>query len=172
MVDGQVEFLKKVPAFEGLDEKGLEKLFRLFTRVDYKKGATILEEGEEGDTVYIIEKGEVEISMAITLALPGRSSEDREKVLVRLGPGSMFGEMAFLFEKDKRTATVSALTDTTLLCLRSKDFEKFAIENYKDAYLIIRNIARIISNRLRKTNQDVNKLTTVLSLVLSKLQKF
>ncbi len=169
-----IELLKRMPAFEGVDEQGLKNLLSLCTEVNYPPDTAIVQEGEEGDCVYLIKEGEVEISMAITMKVaPGESPGPgehvgKEKVLVHLGPGSMFGEMAFIFDTDQRTATVVSNAPTKLLRLRSADFSKFAGQDYRNAYIILRNIAKIISSRLKKTNRDVAKLTTVLSLVLSK----
>ncbi len=166
-----IEFLKQMPAFEGVDEGGLRSLLAFCQEIEFPPDTAIVREGEEGDCVYLIKEGEVEISMAITLKInPEESGEQvgRDKVLVRLGPGNMFGEMAFIFDTDQRTATVMTLTPTRLMRLRSQDFSRFAQSDYQNAYRIIRNIAKIISGRLKKTNQDVVKLTTVLSLVLSK----
>lgn len=163
-----IEFLKNIPAFAGVDEDGLNLLMSFFEESKFEPNAAVVKEGEEGDCVYFIKEGEVEISMAITLKLNPEEEIGRDKVLVRLGPGSMFGEMAFIFETDIRTATVTALSPTTLYRLRSSDFSKFSEKDYRNAYTIIRNIARIISSRLKKTNRDVAKLTTVLSVVLGK----
>jgi CRP-like cAMP-binding protein len=76
--------------------------------------------------------------------------------------------MAFIFDTDQRTATAIANTPAKLLRIHSAEFKKFAESDYQSAYLLIRNIAQTIAKRLRKTNQDVIKLTTVLSVALSK----
>jgi CRP/FNR family cyclic AMP-dependent transcriptional regulator len=169
-----IELLKNMPAFEGVDEDGLKNLLGFCDEVSYPPDTAIVHEGEEGDCVYFIKEGEVEISMAITMKVGPEESAapsgqvGREKVLVHLGPGSMFGEMAFVFDTDQRTATVTALQSTRLIRLKSAEFKRFAQSDFRNSYYIVRNIARIISSRLKKTNQDVAKLTTVLSLVLSK----
>jgi CRP/FNR family cyclic AMP-dependent transcriptional regulator len=92
-------------------------------------------------------------------------------VLVKLGPGAMFGEMAFIFEKDKRSATIVALSEGKLLSITSADFQRLAEEDLKSAHRILLNIAKIIAERLRKTNQDVKKLTTALSIALRRPRK-
>jgi len=169
MTEDRTEFLKKVPAFEGVGEDGLARFSGLLRSVEMTGGDVIIKEGEEGDTVFIIEEGQVEISMGITLALNsavGEVPEAMEKVLVRLGPGAMFGEMAFIFEKELRSATITALCDGKLLAVSSEDFNIFMEKDAKSANRIILNIARIIAKRLRKTNEDMKKLTTVLSIAL------
>lgn len=173
MPESRVEFLKKVSAFAGVSAEGLERLARIAKPVQMKKDEVIIKEGEQGDRVFIIEEGQVEISMSITMA-PAAWEEETgamDKVLVKLGPGAMFGEMAFIFEHDVRSATIVAMTDGLLLSIVSADFQGFAETDQKSAYRIILNIAKIIAERLRKTNQDMKKLTTVLSIALRKPRK-
>jgi len=169
----RMEFLKKVPAFAGVEDDGVRRLARICKSVEMQAGDAIIKEGEQGDCVFIIEEGQVEVSMAITM---GRSPWDEEaaamdKVLVKLGPGTMFGEMAFIFDQDVRSATIVALTPGKLLSISSADFQRLAGEDVHSAYRIVLNIAKIIATRLRKTNQDVKKLTTVLTIALRRPRK-
>jgi CRP/FNR family transcriptional regulator, cyclic AMP receptor protein len=164
----ELEFLSKVLVLSGVSEDGLKKILSLARERRFEPGKAIITEGESGDSMYIIKQGEVEISMSITLPLSGG---EKEKVLVRLGPGANFGEMAFIFGKEQRSATVSARNDVTLLEIKSSDFDKFVEANPKDGVSIFRNVAKIVSERLRKANHDVAKLTTVLSVVLSRVER-
>lgn len=163
-------FLRQVRAFAGVSEEGLKKLAEICRPVEKKAGEVVIKEGEEGDCVFIIESGQVEISMSITLAK--RSFEDdpgaMDKVLVKLGPGALFGEMAFIFDHEQRSATIVALTEVKLLSISSRDFRTFADQHTQSALKITLNIARIIAERLRKTNLDMKKLTTALSIALRK----
>jgi CRP-like cAMP-binding protein len=171
--DKRVAFLKKVSTFEGVSEEGLAKLARICREIGKKAGEAVIKEGEQGDCVYIIEEGQVEITMSITMMAAAWEDKNEavDKVLVKLGPGALFGEMAFIFDHDVRSATIVALADTMLLSITSADFQAFAREAQSDAYRIVVNIARIIAQRLRKTNADVKKLTTVLSIALSRPRK-
>lgn len=163
-----VEFLRGVSVLAGIGEDGLRRLAAICEEMEFPAGAVILREGEEGDCVFLIREGEVEISVTISLKLLPGEMGDREKSLVRLTPGSVFGEMAFIFDTDLRTATAVAHTAVKLFRIHSADFKRFAESDYQSAYLLVRNIAQTIAQRLRKTNQDVIKLTTVLSVALSK----
>lgn len=170
MSSGRVDFLRGVSAFAGVDKEGLRRLSAICSEVEKPCGEVIIREGDEGDCVYIIEEGEVEVSMSISMvpSLDEEQSEAIDKLLVKLGPGCMFGEMAFIFDRDVRSATIVATSDVRMLAITSGDFGRFAGENVQSAYIIISNIARIIAERLRKSNQDVKKLTTVLSVALRK----
>ena len=170
MAGKRVEFFKKVMAFKGVSDEGIERLSQIFKRVEFNAGDVIIKEGEEGDTVYIIDRGLVEVSMSITLAggIWDEESGAIEKVLVKLGPGAMFGEMAFIYDDDQRSATIVALEDCSLLETTSRDFQEFAEQDLASAYRIILNIAKIIADRLRRSNADMKKLTTVLTIALRK----
>lgn len=164
----ELEFLSKVRALGGVSQEGLRKILAISKEKHFSPGKTIIQEDETGDSMYIIKEGEVEISMSITLPLSGG---EKEKVLVRLGPGTNFGEMAFIFGNEQRSATVSARNDVVLLEIKSADFDKFVQDFPNDGVSILRNIAKIVSERLRKANHDVAKLTTVLSVVLSRVER-
>lgn len=84
----------------------------------FKQGEIIFRQGEIGDRVHVIIKGEVEVVR-----------EEKERgpmVLARLGPEEYFGEMALL-RNAPRSATVRALTDVETLTIHQTDFaELFA----------------------------------------------
>ncbi len=170
MSGSRVECLKGDSAFSGVGDSGLERLSVIFNVVERPAGEVIIREGEDGDCVYIIEEGRVEVSMSISMApsLNEGRSEPIDKVLLRLDPGCMSGKMAFIFDNDVRSATIAALADVRLPSVSSADFGRFAGEDVESAYIIMSNIAGIIAERLRKSNQDVKKLTTVLSVALRK----
>ncbi len=81
--------------------------------VHFAPGETIFRQGDEGDFVYSIIDGQVEVI---------RGEPDREaKVINRLGPGEYFGEMA-LIRRAPRTATVRTLTAVNAVVLSQADF--------------------------------------------------
>lgn len=77
-------------------------------------GELIFSEGEPAETVYFIESGQVSIFL--------HEFTNRVEIGQR-GAGSFFGEMAVL-NQGKRTATVSSITDTTLVVLDKEQFLK------------------------------------------------
>jgi CRP/FNR family transcriptional regulator, cyclic AMP receptor protein len=161
--------LKSLPILRDLEEGELGKFLTITRRIQFPKGRTILKEGEPGDTMYIIADGAVEISKNLVLKMGREEFQDRDKVLTKLSAEdhAVFGEVA-LFEQGKRTATVAALTDCTLLEISRNDFLQLGQENPRIGYKIIRNITQLLCSRLRKADEDTIKLTTALSLALSK----
>lgn len=80
--------------------------------VSFESGAIIFEEMEQGDEAYLIQSGYIEIS---------RYENDYKNVIALLGPGEIVGEIALLDGK-KRTATATAVHETTLLPISRKQF--------------------------------------------------
>ena len=167
------EILRKVPLFKDVKEETLEKLAEMAKEVKFKAGETVLHEGEAGTEMFILTNGTVRITKFITLHKSSPDLADMEKDLITLlaEDNPYFGEMALL-EKDERTATVNALTDVELLSISADKFEDIIMHDYESAYKIVLHIARTISGRLRKTNKDVVKLTTVLGIALSHGRRF
>jgi hypothetical protein len=103
-----LEILAAVPLFEPLPPTCLEKLARSAARQQFEAGATVVREGDDGDTFYVVVEGSVDVSAT------GHHLADLEA-------GDVFGEIALLRDVP-RTATVKALTETTLLAVQRLDF--------------------------------------------------
>ncbi len=163
------KFLQAIPILQNLDESELRSFLEIARRVQFPRGKTILKEGEIGDTMYIIAEGTVEISKTLVMKLSREDFQDRDKILTKLSAEdhAIFGEVA-LFEQNKRTATVVALTDCRLLEISKTDFLRLADQNPRIGYKITRNITQLLCSRLRKADEDTVKLTTALSMALSR----
>ena len=105
----------RIPIFSELDEKELQSLLgRLHTRT-FPKGSLVCREGEEGDSLFMISRGEV----AITKRMAGG-----KEVWVRdLKGGDLLGEFGF-FTDQKRHATVNAIDECEILELCRDDLEE------------------------------------------------
>ena len=100
--------LRSIGIFAPLAPPVLEALARQLESVTFEAGAAIVREGETSDRFYVIADGSVEVTQAGRLL--------RTEVA-----GEFFGEIGLLRDV-ARTATVTALTDTTLLALERHDF--------------------------------------------------
>ncbi len=164
-----VATLAKVGLFAGLTSQQLEVIEQITRIVHRARNETIIREGDEGDAMYILQKGKVEVSRTVMLILSRSSVGEGEKSFAQLDADDhpAFGEMALL-EKSLRGATVTARTDCDLLEISHADFEQVCTEDPMLGYVVFRNIATELSARLRRTNQDVLKLSTAVSLALSR----
>lgn len=168
MNNESISFLQEPELFRDLTAEQIRELINISRRVTYRNGETIMREGDEGDSLYIILDGTVEVVKS--LVLPGMDEDDttdRSKVFTRLSARdhAVFGEIALL-EKQKRTATITALTDCVLYEISKDDFLRLAEEDTDLGYRVALNLARIVSSRLRKADEDTIKLTTALSIIL------
>ena len=92
-----------------------------------------------------------------------------EKVLTRFRPEdhAIFGEMA-LIGQDSRSATIIAKTECMLLEIKRDDFIRLIESDPELGVKILMNLSGLLVNRLRQSSQDVIRLTTALSIALSR----
>ena len=82
----------------------------------YEEGETVFDEGDAGDSLFMIISGQVEVR---------KRFDEEDRVVGTLGPGEYFGEMALL-GRDPRSATARALTALDVLVLPASDFSALA----------------------------------------------
>lgn len=128
--------------FRELTSSDLYKIRARAVRQKYKKGELIFSEGDTADYVYFIESGRVSIFIQKFTV---------QEEIATLGPGEYFGEMA-VFCKDKRTASVIALTDTALFSVDKKAFMELLSTDRAIAYKINRILAKRNEELILKEN--------------------
>lgn len=140
-------FFRKVDVLSGLEGRSLESVMKVLKRESYGRGETLFSEGELGRTMYVLQDGEVEIR---------RSNAEGEPVpIVRLGPGECFGEMA-LVEMEPRSATVVVVNKATAWSLTNLDLWKLFQEDQYAYVIVLQNICRLLSRRLRKADSRIS----------------
>jgi CRP/FNR family cyclic AMP-dependent transcriptional regulator len=141
--EGQ-DFLETIPIFAGLNRSALAVIAKAVEQSSFHAGDTILGEEETGNRMFIIQAGRVEVVKHL--------GEERETVLAVLGPKEFFGEMCII-ECLTRCASVRAIEKTRVFALKSTDLHRL-FEKQPDQYAImILNIARDISRRLRALDE-------------------
>jgi CRP/FNR family transcriptional regulator/CRP/FNR family cyclic AMP-dependent transcriptional regulator len=108
----------------------------------FSKGYMVFEEGEKRDTLYIVLKGRVKISLY--------DEDGREYILDIIGKDGFFGELS-LFEELSGFANVMTLEQSDLLMVRRNDFMKLLMENRDFAMSMIKEL----SKRLRAANEKL-----------------
>jgi CRP-like cAMP-binding protein len=109
----------------------------------FASGTAIVREGEIGRSMHLLRTGEVEVLQ--------KGSSGRQISVVRLGPGECFGEMA-LVELQPRSATVVARKRTMTYSLTNADLYKLFQEDHFAYVIVLQNICRLLSRRLRKAD--------------------
>lgn len=132
--------LRNIGLFGALSDDVLEYLSTLLTVESPPAGATLFREGEDANAMFVVISGEVEV-----LKKSKRAVEARVAVL---GPGDWFGEMSIV-DIQPRSATVRALAPSRLLRVSSADLDALYRHDLRSYAIIILNLARELSRRLR-----------------------
>jgi CRP/FNR family transcriptional regulator, cyclic AMP receptor protein len=111
---------------------------------DYAEGEIIFKEGDEGDRMYVIQSGRVQIT---------KKTSSGEITIASLGSGEIFGEMA-LFDRLPRSATARALDEARILSI---DKKKLFQTIDRDPTLVFKTLESM-SSRIRKLDEEFAKL--------------
>jgi CRP/FNR family transcriptional regulator, cyclic AMP receptor protein len=120
-----------------------DRLFDRFGR-EFPEGTVIFREGDVGNEMYVIQSGKVNIT---------KRSRDVEKVLVTLGPGAFFGEMAIINNKP-RSASAVVVDAARLLVIGPKTFDAMIRGNTEIAVRMI----KILAQRLQTADEQIENL--------------
>jgi CRP-like cAMP-binding protein len=139
-----VAALREIGLFGALNDEVLERLARMLKTMRVSPGDTIFHEGDTmAREMYVVLDGEMEVSK--------RSRRGRDMRVAILGPNDGFGEMSMI-DMQARSASVRALAPSRLLKLTSEDMDALYRADLKSYTLIVLNIARDLSRRLRVTD--------------------
>lgn len=135
--------LKRVGLFGALPDSVLTHLVETLPVVEPRAGDLVFREGDAARDFFVVLDGEMEVLK--------KSRRGQEARVALLGPGDWFGEMSIL-DVQPRSASVRALAPSRLLKLTSKDLDNLYRNDVKAYALIVLNIARELSRRLRVTD--------------------
>jgi CRP/FNR family cyclic AMP-dependent transcriptional regulator len=133
--------LRDIGLFGALSDEVLDRLARMLKTMRVAPGNTIFLEGDgTAREMYVVLDGEMEVTK--------RSRRGRDMRVAILGPSDCFGEMSMI-DMQARSATVRALGPSRLLKITSEDMDALYRADLKSYALIVLNIARDLSRRLR-----------------------
>jgi CRP-like cAMP-binding protein/uncharacterized membrane protein YdbT with pleckstrin-like domain len=139
-IPARIAFLKKIHLFYGLQDDELATIAEQLEEVFVASGETIFKQGDPSEYFYMIYKGSVHIS---------RQRERKDVQLAVLEANDYFGEMGVI-NRRKRSGTVIATSDTTLLVLSREHFEQL----YKKSVRLRLNLdVAVRSRRLARSLQ-------------------
>ena len=128
MAQGPVDLLKRVPIFQGLDNRELERIAGSMKQRTFRAGDTVTTEGQSGVGFFVIEDGEARVTI---------HGDERR----RLGPGDYFGEVALLTDRP-RTATITAESDLRCYGMTSWDFKPLVETHGSIAWKLLQAMAK------------------------------
>jgi CRP/FNR family transcriptional regulator, cyclic AMP receptor protein len=131
----KVLFLKGVDLFKGIPGEELSHIAQITDEVEFQPEQLIFKEGDQGDAMYLIVDGKVKVHSGA-------------KVFAQLGQKQTFGEMSIL-DSEPRSASVTSLSDLTLLKIQREDFTEILAEKPE----ISLGIIKVLIGRLREANR-------------------
>lgn len=137
----RLQSLAELSLFAGLARAELRIIDGLLHQRDYLAGEVVFDEGEEGQALYIIIDGTVEIR---------RQFVDEEIILSVLKPGAFFGDMALL-DASPRSAQARAASNCSLAVFFREDFLSLMDTHARIASKISLQIARQMGARVRQS---------------------
>ncbi len=145
------EQLARVPFFDGLTREALAMFASVTAEESHATGTKLFQYGDPGDKLFIILEGKVRISREVA----GMG----EEALAVLGPGEVFGEMSLL-DESPRSADARVHERCRMLVITKEAFDELLFMQKELAYEVLWNCVRILSARLRETNEKLTFLTT------------
>lgn len=136
---GNIELLRGVPLFAGLAPDHLHLLGASLSSRSFARGETIFHQGDEGELLYLIVRGQVRI---YTVSLLGQ-----ELSVKVFRDGDFFGELALL-DGQPRSASAETMRPTTVLTLHRDAFRRAVSSSPEIAVSVLEEL----SGRLRRTN--------------------
>lgn len=144
-----VQFISELSVFAGIEANVLELVGRLATRVECEDGEIVFREGAPAKEMVVVVSGRLDVFK--------KGAAGREACIASLGPGDVAGEMS-LIDIQPRSAEVRAVGDTSLVVLTHGDIGSVYKEDPEAYLLLVRNIAREISLRLRRLDETLATL--------------
>lgn len=137
------EIISKNPLFSGLSPEQLDDLLGIMYEEKVSVGVNIVQEGEPGDTVYIIRSGRAEVLK--------EDDNGEYHHIAMLKPGDVIGEIS-LIDKRPRSATVRAVENTHLIGLGVDELYEHSKPEVSLANILKVNFAKTLSHNIRKLN--------------------
>ncbi len=141
------EDLRHIEMFEKLTDEELCKVVNICRVERVSTGQIIFYEGDDGDTLFLIQQGCVRIS----LNTRGPADTLTPGTINMLYAGQSFGEMVLLGGAT-RSATVTAVDDCILLVIKAYDFAALCEANPRIGYRAIYSVASDLAYKLRSSN--------------------
>jgi sulfate permease, SulP family len=132
------------------DPTEIEIFRRNLDYVKIKKGEVVIREGSHDRCMYLLSKGSVSVKMQLP-------NSNRTKRLFTFDAGAVFGEMALL-DGSPRSVNILADEDSEAFCLSHSSLEKLACENKQLTAKLMKNMALVLSHRLRIRSDELRML--------------
>lgn len=151
-VNLRLETLHRMPMFRHLTYQELVRLMNVIEVRSYGVGEAILQEGEEGDEMFIVLSGSVRVHA-------------NDEAIVELRAGQHFGEMA-LIDQAPRSATITSASECRLMVMRRRNFFDVIRKDHDVAVKLLWSFMGVLTERLRATSRDLGEAQSKLAILL------
>jgi CRP/FNR family cyclic AMP-dependent transcriptional regulator len=138
------DLLCEIPLFKMLDQDEVQTLAKELEEVRFLAGQSIFSMGDEGDKMYVVESGKVQLYL-----------HDKADDRVDLGfaeAGDLFGELSFL-SSEPRSTSAKAVEPTKLIAIDQHDIEILVAAHPQSAL----DLLGALSKRIRASNQLIHE---------------
>lgn len=126
----------------------IEELRKIGEIVSYKEDEILFQQGEKGDSAFLILKGTVAVIL-------NSIYDGSEIVIAEIGEGDIVGEMAVL-DESRRAATVKCIAPMVALKIKEDHFTDFIKMNPKYAKGLLCSLSRRINTTREKITERMN----------------
>jgi CRP-like cAMP-binding protein len=137
--------LGRMSLFKDLSTEELERIKHLMFERSFKPGSTLFLEGMQGEVLYIVRQGRIEIL---------KKKGETDFLIATLGPGDFVGEMSII-DAEPRSATARVAEESTLLVVTRKCFLDIMQTIPGAANKILLTMLKVVNQRLRETNRKL-----------------
>ena len=141
LLSNEVELLRRVPLFSGIEPSKLKLLAYTSDVVTYHPGQVLFRMGDAGDAAYVIIQGAAEVSVA---------TDAGDIPVAQLKDGDFLGEIAILCDTP-RTATVTARSELKTLRIRKEPFFEL-LRQFPEMAI---EMTRLLAERLTRTTAEL-----------------
>jgi len=141
-----LEFIGRLSVFAGIEPEVMQLIGRLGQRVECEGEEVLFREGDPAKEMLVVLSGRLDVYKS--------GPEGQHARIASLGPGDVAGEMS-LIDIQPRSAELRTVGPTSIVVLSHGDIAEVYREDPEAYLLLVRNIAREISLRLRRLDTAV-----------------
>lgn len=135
--------LKQIPLFSSLDQNLHSEIIQRIVMMYYPANYVLFKEGEQGDALYIVKTGKIEIYHE------PKEAGDLPAKVAEIAAGGFFGEMS-LVSQIPRNASAKTLADSEIFILSKEDFNKLLSSNVA----LASQISATVVSRLKENDRN------------------
>ena len=151
----KASLLKQLSALSlcrGLNPSQVDEIFQICREAEVDAGTVLFREGDDGDALYTVLEGEVEVAKA--------DGNGGSQVLAKVDGGAVLGEMSLFGPHQRRSATATAVSKVRLLKIGVDHLNALIAKDNVAALKVVHNMAQVMSKRLLLMNDKLVKASS------------